>query len=209
MSRLNWSLLGLAVSGVLFFGLLFWGLSGPSAGPIQNPLPASGTVALTGVDGDGAQRRCSVQALFEVEGKRYLTRQREYSPELCRFRLGERIELAYNSALPAQSAVLQRISDPPLWPALLAGLPFLVFLPTSILLGAAAWRSRPARRLASAADQVTGGDALAAPESSTVKPRSERQLRPTPGLTPPGWYRHRGRLRWWDGGRWTDNWQDG
>lgn len=212
------------LSGVIFIALVFWGLPGPKAGKINNPVASYGQVVLTGVDG----KRCSIQAGFELNGKRYTTSQIPYARGLCSYRLGQRVPLAYNRLDPSQSAALQKVTDHPLWPALLAGVIFagsLVWLLTLLLPRLSFERSAPKstkkdppapqskRKQNPVPDPETKPDAElvpdpGAPSDSPSSSGSKTPTIPRSGVTPPGWYPARGRLRWWNGQRWTDNWQD-
>lgn len=217
MSSLFKAALLTVVGGLLFLGLLLWGLPGPKAGPIQNPVATSGQVVLTGVDG----KRCSIQARFEVKGKSFTTRQVTYSPELCRYRLGQVIPIAYDRSRPENSAALQKVVDHPVWPALLAGLLALSGLLWLALL-LKPWskfaksppRTAPRRSEAKQKPPPVTGAAASKPASPRQEPVAPSQdpdnkvIPPRSGITPPGWYSTRGRLRWWNGQRWTDNWQD-
>lgn len=225
------------LSGILTVLLLIWGLPGPRAGNIANPRPAQGRVVLTGFDGSGVARRCSVQAAFEVKGSRYTSAQLPYSKDLCGYRLNQIVPVAYNSLKPAESAALLRVSDHPLWPALLsAGL--FIFSGLALLGILLRLRSRPGRAPSvdssaqpkqpalpaeSTPPKTPVSSAESAPPKTSAPPvegpphkepasgsgEASEVIVPRSGITPPGWYPRRGRLCWWNGTRWTDNWQSG
>lgn len=223
MSRLAKALTLCLLSGAALIALLLWGLPGPKAGKIQNPVPGYGQVLLTGVDG----KRCSIQAGFNLAGKRYTTSQIPYSRDLCSYRLGQRVPIAYNRLDPTEAAALQKVTDHPIWPAMIAGTLFALSLLWLFLILLPRLRSalrtssspppeeRPAQKPAPSPKPKVSKKKPPEPppEADTPKPPStsaepKAPIIPRSGITPPGWYPVRGRLRWWNGQRWTDNWQE-
>lgn len=204
MNQKRWAPIATVSVAVIFAGLLLWGLSGPSAGMIANPVEAQGTVALTDQEGQGRDRRCSVQAIYEVGGKGYGTSQLPYQKTLCKYQLGDSIAVVYDQKKPSRSAALKTITDPPLWPAYLSGaLLLLGLLWVAALYKPARGKKPPMQE----SKNGKGQEELETKNRPAPKAASARTSNPT-DKDPAGWYPARGgRLRWWNGSKWTDNYQ--
>lgn len=183
---------------VMLAAFLIWGAPGPTAGEINNPRSTIGTVAL--VDQENP-KLCSIQASFTLKGRYYTTGQSEYGERLCRFKLGQSVQLAYNYKSPSQAKALQPVSDPPLWPAFIVGV--LLLLSTAWLISELPRRQKAPPQ----ADQEKKVAPAKKDRGNDTEPAQEAAVQPTE-KDPPGWYpAGGGRLRWWNGSRWTDNYQ--
>ena len=181
---------------------LGWLARGPQAGAIKNPLAVKGQVAAIMKDGGS----CSLQAWFELKGRRYYTGQLPYSKQLCSYKLGQSILLAYDRQNPAKSQAMQKVSQPKAWPAWLAGLILLI----SLMMVAYRWPRKD--RTAKEKIPIQKEQPVLAPEEKPkLKAPASGDFARTrsPGAKDKaGWYPTRsGRLRWWDGSRWTENYQ--